>query len=69
MTFWESLQFEAPVPQLRTFHMDSHPLRHDQLIIHSNGRCVGYVALLECHASFEINWESFAHRDQQRKHV
>ena len=23
-----------------------------------------YVAF-ECHANFEINWESFAHRDQQ----
>jgi hypothetical protein len=25
MIFWEALQFEAALPQLRTFHMDLHP--------------------------------------------
>ena len=23
--FWEALQFQAAMPQLRTFHMDLHP--------------------------------------------
>ena len=32
----------------------------------SNGGCLGYVAC-ECHANFHINWESFAHRAQQKK--
>ena len=26
----------------------------------SNGRCLGYV-VFECHAKFQVNWESFAH--------
>ena len=34
-------------------------------IKNSKGRCLGYVAF-ECHANFQINWESFAHRDQQK---
>ena len=39
-------------------------LPHVRLKI-SNGRCLGYV-VFECHANFHINWESFAHRDQQK---
>ena len=31
----------------------------------SNGRCLGHVAF-ECHTKFHINWESFAHRNQQK---
>jgi hypothetical protein len=31
----------------------------------SNGKCLEYVAF-ECHGNFQINWESFAHRDQQK---
>ena len=31
----------------------------------SNGWCLGYVAF-DCHENFQINWESFAHRDQQK---
>ena len=31
----------------------------------SNGRCLRYC-VFECHANFQINWESLAHRDQQR---
>ena len=31
--FWEALQFEPLVPQLRTFHMDVHPPTHVQLKI------------------------------------
>ena len=31
--FWEALQFEATVPQLRTYHMDLHPPAHVQLKI------------------------------------
>ena len=30
---WEALQFEAAVPQLRTFHIDLHPPTHVQLKI------------------------------------
>ena len=32
---------------------------------YSNSRCLGYVAF-KCHANFHINWESCAHRNQQR---
>ena len=31
----------------------------------SNCRCLECV-MFECHANFQINWESFAHRDQQK---
>jgi hypothetical protein len=31
MIFWEAVQFEAVVPQLRSFHMDLHPPTHVEL--------------------------------------
>ena len=36
--------------------------------INSNNTCLGYD-VFECHANFQNNWESFAHREQQKKHV
>ena len=53
--------------QLRTFHMDLHQLPHVQLKNFNDG-WLGYV-MFECHASIHINWGSFAHKDQQKKHV
>lgn len=61
--FWETLQFEIAVPRVCTFHMDLHPPTHVQLEIYS-GTCLGYV-VFECHATFQIKWESSAHKDQQ----
>ena len=52
--------------QVRTFQVDLHPPTHVQLKI-LKGRCLGYV-VFDCHANFQINWESFAHMDRQ-KHV
>ena len=34
----------------------------------SKGRCLGF-ATFECCAIFQINWESFVHRDQLKKYV
>ena len=44
--------------------MDLHPSTHVQLKFFKD-RCLGYV-VFECHANSHINWESFAHRDQQK---
>ena len=44
-----------------------HPPTHVQLKI-LNNKCLGYVAV-ECHTNFQINWESFAHRDQLKNMV
>ena len=44
--------------------MDLHPSTHVQLNFFKD-RCLGYV-VFECHANSHINWESFAHRDQQK---
>ena len=64
VSFWEFLQFEATVPQLHTFHMDSRPPSTCPTK-YSNIRSLRNVAF-ECWAKFQINWESFAHRDQQK---
>ena len=64
--FWEALQFEVAVPQLCTFLIDLHP--PTCRTTKSNGRCLGYGAF-DYHANFQIDWESFAHRDQQKKHM
>ena len=64
MIFWKALQFKIAMPQLLTFHMDLHPPTHVQLKT-SKDICLGHVAF-KCHAKFQINWESFAHRDRQK---
>ena len=53
--------------QLCTTHMDLHPLTHVQLN-NPHNKCLGYV-VFEWHAKFQINWESFAHRDQQKNMI
>lgn len=63
----ETLQFKAAVSQSRTFHIDLHPSTHVQLK-KSNGRCLGYD-VSECHANFQTNMKSFAHRNRQKKNT
>ena len=59
-------EFEATVTQLSTFHMDPHlPTHVCPTKKESNGGCLRYV-VFECHANFQIIWEAFAHRDQQK---
>ena len=64
VNFWEALQFVAAMPQLHTFHLDLHPPSTCPTKS-SNNRCLGYAAF-ECHANFQINWESIAHSDQRK---
>jgi hypothetical protein len=60
--FGEALQFEATVPQLRTFHTDLHP-SNTSPTKNSNNRFLGYVTF-ECHANVHINREPFAHKEK-----
>ena len=64
MIFGKALQFEVVVPQLHTFHMDLHPPTHVQLKIPMVG--VKDMLHLSIMQNFQINWESLAHRDQQK---
>ena len=66
MILREALQFEAVMPQLPTFDMVIHPPTHVQLNIPTVD--ILEYATFEYHVDFHIDWESFAHRDQQ-KHV
>ena len=62
MLFWEALQFEAIVSQLGNLPHAFTPTNTCPTK-NSDSRCLRYV-VFECHASFQISWVSFAHRDQ-----